>query len=178
MEIGSAGTQYDVTSFIGGWWFMTIIIIWLKHTPRRRIFSDLEQGPLFKHNNGVQRCWGIEFVLCQLQLSHTVILCNAITCVTSSLLSTTMSKFPDYYQLLGILPAATPDEIRQAYKRESLKTHPDRLSNASAAEKQRATERFQVRLQLLLSWNYGKLDDLGGGRCILCPVRSTEASRV
>ncbi|KAF5377506.1 hypothetical protein D9615_005281 [Tricholomella constricta] len=55
-----------------------------------------------------------------------------------------MSTFPDYYQLLNIQKTATQDDIRQAYKRESLRTHPDRLANASPAEKKRATERFQA----------------------------------
>ncbi|OBZ78662.1 putative J domain-containing protein C63.13 [Grifola frondosa] len=55
-----------------------------------------------------------------------------------------MSAFPDYYKLLNIPSTATPDEIRQAYKRESLKTHPDRLTNATPAEKKAATERFQA----------------------------------
>ncbi|EEB91912.1 hypothetical protein MPER_09656 [Moniliophthora perniciosa FA553] len=55
-----------------------------------------------------------------------------------------MSPFPDYYQLLGVPKNATQDEIRQAYKRESLRTHPDRLVNATPTEKQRATEKFQA----------------------------------
>ncbi|KAK4687675.1 hypothetical protein P7C73_g2446, partial [Tremellales sp. Uapishka_1] len=37
------------------------------------------------------------------------------------------------------------DEIRQAYKRESLKTHPDRLpQKATPQERRKATERFQA----------------------------------
>jgi curved DNA-binding protein CbpA len=76
-----------------------------------------------------------------------------------------MSAFPDYYALLNIPKTATYDEIRTAYKKESLKyihpllmafllptithlrnhrTHPDRLSNATVAEKKQATEKFQV----------------------------------
>lgn len=55
-----------------------------------------------------------------------------------------MSSFPDYYSLLNILPTATSDEVRQAYKKESLRSHPDRLANASDVEKRRATEKFQA----------------------------------
>jgi len=55
-----------------------------------------------------------------------------------------MSDFPDYYAILGVSRTAATEEIRTAYKRESLRTHPDRLANATAAEKRKATERFQV----------------------------------
>ncbi|KAJ4001238.1 DnaJ domain-containing protein [Lentinula boryana] len=55
-----------------------------------------------------------------------------------------MSQFPDYYAILGITQNASQDDIRTAYKKESLRTHPDRLVNASPAEKKRATERFQA----------------------------------
>ncbi|TFK30575.1 DnaJ-domain-containing protein, partial [Coprinopsis marcescibilis] len=55
-----------------------------------------------------------------------------------------MSSFPDYYKLLNVPKAASTEEIRQAYRKESLKTHPDRLGNATPAEKRKATERFQA----------------------------------
>ncbi|KAI6031867.1 DnaJ domain-containing protein [Pisolithus microcarpus] len=56
-----------------------------------------------------------------------------------------MTSFPDYYALLGLEKSATIEEIRQAYKRESLKTHPDRLTRATETERRLATEKFQVR---------------------------------
>ncbi|KAF5390213.1 hypothetical protein D9757_002800 [Collybiopsis confluens] len=54
-----------------------------------------------------------------------------------------MSQFPDYYAILNIPKTATENEIRQAYKKESLRTHPDRLVNATPAEKKNATATFQ-----------------------------------
>ncbi|CAE6449351.1 unnamed protein product [Rhizoctonia solani] len=45
------------------------------------------------------------------------------------------TAFPNYYELLNIPPTATADEIRAAYKKESLRTHPDRLGNATEEEK-------------------------------------------
>lgn len=79
-----------------------------------------------------------------------------------------MSTFPDYYALLNIPKTASYDEIRTAYKKESLKyiyfclcfcpqtydrggrTHPDRLTKATVAERKQATEKFQVFDQLCL----------------------------
>jgi len=56
----------------------------------------------------------------------------------------TMSSFPDYYKLLGITSTATQEQVRQAYRKESLKTHPDRLANATPDQKRHATEKFQA----------------------------------
>ncbi|KAI9271379.1 DnaJ domain-containing protein [Sporodiniella umbellata] len=56
-----------------------------------------------------------------------------------------MTDLPDYYDILGVSPSASQAEIREAYKKEALLYHPDRLdSHTSATEKEEATRRFQV----------------------------------
>lgn len=73
-----------------------------------------------------------------------------------------MTNLPDYYEILGVSPSATQDEIREgnkcndlntfidnnhniAYKKEALLNHPDRMSSsATPSERQEATRRFQL----------------------------------
>ncbi|KAI8093615.1 DnaJ-domain-containing protein, partial [Halteromyces radiatus] len=53
-------------------------------------------------------------------------------------------SFPDYYNILEIPETATQEEIRQAYKKQALLHHPDRLPpSASKKEREEATKRFQ-----------------------------------
>ncbi|KAG2219194.1 hypothetical protein INT45_013060 [Circinella minor] len=56
-----------------------------------------------------------------------------------------MSNLPDYYKVLEVDPTATQSEIREAYKKQALLHHPDRLGdNVSAEERASATKKFQV----------------------------------
>ncbi|KAI3627195.1 hypothetical protein CBS14141_001196 [Malassezia furfur] len=45
--------------------------------------------------------------------------------------------------ILGVVPTASAEEIKKAYQRESLRSHPDRFPKASPSEKREHTRRFQ-----------------------------------
>ncbi|EJD43768.1 DnaJ-domain-containing protein [Auricularia subglabra TFB-10046 SS5] len=48
------------------------------------------------------------------------------------------------YDVLGVPATATPEEIRKAYRRRALQTHPDRLGpNPTPEQKQQAEDRFR-----------------------------------
>lgn len=57
-----------------------------------------------------------------------------------------MSQKPDFYEILSVAKDASSDDIRKAYRKEALKSHPDRNPGDSAAEGRfkAATEAFQV----------------------------------
>ncbi|TBU49180.1 hypothetical protein BD309DRAFT_852171, partial [Dichomitus squalens] len=49
------------------------------------------------------------------------------------------------YEILGVTKEATPEEVRKAYRKRALQTHPDRLpQNVSPADKKAAEEQFRL----------------------------------
>jgi len=50
---------------------------------------------------------------------------------------------PDYYAILGVDDTATEQQVRDAYKRAALKTHPDRVP-ADSPERPSRTRKFQL----------------------------------
>ncbi len=48
------------------------------------------------------------------------------------------------YKVLGVNKSSSLEEIKRAYKKQSLKYHPDRLSNKSKEEQEKSKVRFQI----------------------------------
>lgn len=47
------------------------------------------------------------------------------------------------YQLLGLTPTATNDQVKKAYRKLAMQYHPDRLTGKSEAEKKIASKKFE-----------------------------------
>ena len=54
-----------------------------------------------------------------------------------------MTNWEDYYQILGVDPAASAEEIRAAWRRKALELHPDRLSQVSEIVRHSAQEELK-----------------------------------
>ena len=60
----------------------------------------------------------------------------------------------NYYEVLGINQDATQSEIKQAYRRLTLKTHPDKNNNGSDSEFKKLTEAFETLYNIDKRMNY------------------------
>jgi DnaJ-class molecular chaperone len=64
-------------------------------------------------------------------------------CCCKSFLHSSTRNSTDYYDLLGIDKDATQDEVKRAYKRQSLQMHPDKLAQRGMT----VTEQDQAKFQ-------------------------------
>ncbi|KAJ2974510.1 hypothetical protein NUW54_g11883 [Trametes sanguinea] len=59
--------------------------------------------------------------------------------------TTTFTSTTNFYEVLGVKQDATQEEVRKAYRRRALQTHPDRLpQDVSQADKKKAEEQFRL----------------------------------
>ena len=82
------------------------------------------------------------------------------------------SKTKDYYKILGVNRDCSDTDIRKAYRRESLKHHPDKVCFCHSP----SGVRYMLNIRLCLGWRRREVQ--AHCRCELGLVRSTETPEV
>jgi len=72
----------------------------------------------------------------------------------------------DYYRLLGVTRSASPEEIKKAYRRLALKSHPDKNpgNHAAAEEFREVTEAYEVLSDPERRQDYDRYGSVGASR--------------
>jgi len=102
-----------------------------------------------------------------------------------------------YYDVLGVGREATPEEVRNAYRRQASQLHPDRYAEASHAQRLEAANgmarvnaawdvlgdlqrrrRYDGQLTTLLEWETAALGNVDGEGVYLPPVACEECDAV
>ena len=81
----------------------------------------------------------------------------------------------DHYKVLGVLPSATPDEIKKAYRKAALSNHPDRNPDIKEKVHTFVVEKF---VRLTHPTNLGRTKNQGDKRRVRMFGRREEAKRV
>src|SRR5271154_6498080 len=84
--------------------------------------------------------------------------------------STTMSAFPDYYGLLNLPKGASQEEIRQAYKKASLRSQKTLSQVQKSVHSSLQDTSGSARERYRSAKEEGNRGVPGGGGCLLCSV--------
>jgi DnaJ domain len=75
-------------------------------------------------------------------------------------------RVPNYYEILGVSPSATPEEIKKSFRNLALKYHPDKNRNSEESKQKfmKIVEAYEVLSNEQARKNYDDVNNDGGIR--------------